>query len=416
MSEPSPIERVERAIELAATSTVRIEQNVQIPSRAELQSAVLTGQIERGAATGLALEGGGESLGFWIERERGAIDLRPVGDEALKSLSVAIPGIDHGLVQWDRSDHRAERTLRELLRLHLTCDPGRWLPLLTALSDGLEPNPEQGDSVLVATPVWRLLELLELPVELFDDVVRKMGLDNGMYPADELIQHLVYRTEPRVGDLAAVVAGAFHDDGSVHIVQIVIDLAPWLQVVRPDLVQGDTFPIVAWQTYEAAEASGDVALFPTTAPDITASLSALVPPDEEIRQLLEQENAIDGDELAMAEGSVRVDPNMIEDLRSQSGAMYFVLNDADPAKTPDALAAMAAAIWAVRHPDEPSEPLASYVSTPTETDDGGWFFADISDMEEEDEILVELVAAVAVAAEGVLDHGTVSATPPASEV
>ena len=90
MSEPSPIERVERAIELAATSTVRIEQNVQIPSRAELQSAVLTGQIERGVATGLALEGGGESLGFWIESGRGAIDLRPVGDEALTAKLDAV--------------------------------------------------------------------------------------------------------------------------------------------------------------------------------------------------------------------------------------------------------------------------------------------------------------------------------------
>ena len=397
---------------MAATSTVRIEQNVRIPSRAELQSAVLTGHITEGEAVGLALEGGGESLGVWFTTDQGAIDLRPVGAEALESLSVAIPGIDSGLVRWDRSDHQAERTLRELLRLHLACDPARWLPIFTTLADRVEANPEQAESVLVATPVWRLLELLELPAELFDDIVRKMGLDNGMYPADELIQHLVYRSEPRVGDLAAVVAAAFHEDGSVAIVQIVIDLAPWLTVVRPDLVQGDTFPIVAWQTYEpASDTPSDGAGFPGAAPDITSSLAALVPPDEEIRQMLEQEASASAT-AEIPDGTVRVDPNMIEDLRSQSGAMYFVLSDADPAVALDALNAMATAVWQVRHPDEPADPLASHVSAPTLTEDGGWFVADISDMEEEDEILVELIAGVATAADGVLAAGTVSATPP----
>ena len=52
------------------------------------------------------------------------------------------------------------------------------------------------------------------------------------------------------------------------------------------------------------------------------------------------------------------------------------------------------------------------MSAPTLTEDGGWFVADISDMEEEDEILVELIAGVATAADGVLAAGTVSATPP----
>ena len=416
MNEPSPMERIGRAIELAATSSVQVEQNVRIPSRAELQSAVLTGRIELGAAVGLALEGGGESLNFWIGDSHGAIDLRPVGAEALESLSVAIPGIDQGLVQWDRSNHRAERTLRELLRLHLTCDPGRWLPLFAELSQSVETNPEQADSVLAATPVWRLLELLGLPPELFDDVVRKMALDNGMYPADELVQHLVYRSEPRVGDLAAVLAAAFHDDGSIHVVQIVIDLAPWLSVVRPDLLQGDTFPIVAWQTYEPADARGaEDTEFPATASDITASLAALVPADEEIRQLLAQEN-VEHENATISDGAVRVDPNMVEDLRSQSGAMYFTLREADATSALDALNAMATAVWAVRHPDQPGEALASHVSAPTTTDDGGWFIADISDMEDEDEILVELVAAVAVAADGVLERGMISATPPDSAV
>jgi hypothetical protein len=416
MSEPSPRQRVERAVELLASSTMRIEQNVRIPSRGDLQSAVLTGCMRDGAATGLALEGGGESLTFWIGDEQGAIDLRPVGAEALESLSVAIPGIDKGLVQWDRSNHQAERTLRELLRLHLTCDPARWLHLFEVLADGVETNPEQAASVLVGTPVWRLLELLGLPPELFDDIVRKMALDNGMYPADEMVRHLVNRDEPRVGNLGAAIAAAFAEDGSIHIVQIVVDLAPWLHVVRPDLVPGDTFPIVAWQTYEPVDDDESVheVAFPGDAPDITASLGALVPPDEEIRQLLAQEHSAPG-AASIPDGSIRVDPNMIEDLRSQSGAMYFVLSDADPVAAPGAISAMIDAVRAVRHPDEPTEALASYVSAPTMTDDGGWFFADISDMEEEDEILVELVAGVAVAAEGLLEHGTVSATPPASE-
>ncbi len=272
-----------------ATSSVRIEQNVRIPSRADLQSAVLTGWIEGGVATGLALEGGGDSLDFWIEDDRGAIDLRPVGREALTSLSVAIPGVEEGLVRWDRSNDRAERTLRELLRLHMACDPARWLRAFGALGDSVEANPEQAGSVLAATPVWRLLELLGLPPELFDDVVRKMALDNGMYPADEMVRHLVYRTEPRVGDLAAVLAATFHEDGSIHVVQVVIDLAPWLDIVRPDLVQGDTFPVVAWQTHEPEPVDDGVGAFPSHAPDITESLAALVPPDEEIRQLLEQD-------------------------------------------------------------------------------------------------------------------------------
>lgn len=411
--EPSPRERVARAVELLASSTVLIEQNVRIPSRGDLQSAVLTGWIRDGEATGLALEGGGESLTFWIGDERGAIDLRPVGAEALESLSVAIPGIDKGLVQWDRSNHQAERTLRELLRLHLTCDPTRWLHLFEALADGVETNPEQAASVLVGAPVWRLLELLGLPPELFDDIVRKMALDNGMYPADEMVRHLVDRAEPRVGNLAAAIAAAFAEDGSISIVQIVVDLAPWLHVVRPDLVPGDTFPIVAWQTFEPVddENSVNAVSFPSDAPDITPSLGALVPPNEEIRQMLAQQDAATGP-AETPDGTVRVDPNMIEDLRSQSGAMYFALTDADPTAAAAALEAMAAAVWDVRHPDEPSEALASHVSAPVLTGDGGWFIADISDMEEEDEILVELVAGVAVAAEGVLDGGTISASAP----
>lgn len=90
-------------------------------------------------------------------------------------------------------------------------------------------------------------------------------------------------------------------------------------------------------------------------------------------------------------GNVTVDPSMIDAMAASSGAMHFVLSDVQG----DAVAAMQAAraaVLAVEHPDEPGEPLASFASDVVEHVEGAQFWVDISDMEEERDILEHVLA------------------------
>lgn len=374
---------------------------------------VLGGWIVDGASRALALEGGGESLAVWLEEDRGAIDLRAIDAEALQSLAEAVPGVEQGLVSWSRGDGQVERTMRELFRLRLMCDPARWLPVFEALSHRVEDNPEQSGSVLVATPVRRLLELLGLPAGLFSDAVRMMFYDNGFPLGDPVVAHLVSEAEPRVEDQGALLAALFDADGAVSIVQIVIDIHDWLSVVRPELTIGDSFPVVWWQTYEAAGEAPD-APAPETV-DLTDALAALTPATEEIEAMLSdiEDGTAGGDGLELVASTVRVDPQMRSDLRRQSGAMAFVVRNAEPAEAvPNALAAMSSALWTIQHPDEPGTPLPSFVSDPVLIDGGGWFWADISDMEEEGAVIDQIVTVAVAAASRVLDAGELSAKRP----
>lgn len=86
-------------------------------------------------------------------------------------------------------------------------------------------------------------------------------------------------------------------------------------------------------------------------------------------------------------------------LAQQSGAMRFAVHseNSDRDRVSSAMVEAAAAVARVPHPDEPTGKLASFVSEvdTTEADpQRTWFWADISDMEDEPEIIEHLIAAV----------------------
>lgn len=91
---------------------------------------------------------------------------------------------------------------------------------------------------------------------------------------------------------------------------------------------------------------------------------------------------------------------LIDELAQQSGAMKFAVRRDQKNSDGSLTTAMAQAserVGEVRHPDEPDEPLASYVSEVQVNNDFVWFSADISDMEEEPMVLNEIVDAILAA-------------------
>jgi hypothetical protein len=91
--------------------------------------------------------------------------------------------------------------------------------------------------------------------------------------------------------------------------------------------------------------------------------------------------------------TVTIGPGMLDDMRASSGAIHFVLSSVQG----DAVAAMQAAqaaVMEIGHPDEPGEPLASFLSDVVAIDSGAQFWADIIDMEEQPIVLERLLAAV----------------------
>lgn len=93
-----------------------------------------------------------------------------------------------------------------------------------------------------------------------------------------------------------------------------------------------------------------------------------------------------------------VDDGVLEYMRDEgSGAMYFELVDAEPrGAAVDAMQAAGEALYSEPHPDEPDGGLPSYVTDaeaiPGES--GAFFWADISDMEEEPAVLRQVLDTV----------------------
>lgn len=396
--------------------TVDIEQHVWLPAREQREGPVLVARIVEGRSQGDRLFHGG--LPVWWEDERRAIDLREIIGSLPPQLISMVAGLEDGLVQWDPADHRAERAIRELFRLHLMSDPGQWLRMLASLSPELIDNSALAESVMITVPVPRLLDLLALPVDLLDDVVRNLIMGNGAPPHHPTIDHIISGAEPRLAKAYATIAATFADDGSIQVIQIAIDLQAWVSAVEDRDVEHE-FPVVMWQTYERS--SGEIAMppFPDEATDITSALHSLPSPSEQIAGMIAADDqpemispltpAATPADLPPRSAEFLVDPLMLADLRNQSGAMTFALRDADPQPAARALTAMVAAIGALRHPDEPSGALASFISDVTLTADGGWFWADISDMADEDDVLADIVTTAAAAALDHLDDGMLSA-------
>lgn len=94
---------------------------------------------------------------------------------------------------------------------------------------------------------------------------------------------------------------------------------------------------------------------------------------------------------------MRAAPNLIEALAQQSGHMKFAIRrgaDLSDAHLTQALERASIRIRDVKHPDEPDDPLASFISEVQMNHDFIWFYADIADIEEEPELIAEVVATV----------------------
>lgn len=94
---------------------------------------------------------------------------------------------------------------------------------------------------------------------------------------------------------------------------------------------------------------------------------------------------------------VNVAENLAEQLAKQSGLTKFAMRRGLAHEDDELIQAMTTAsqrVWDVRHPDEPSDLLASFVSGVDMNDDFVWFWADISDMEGQPEVLAEVIKAI----------------------
>ncbi|MCO4835712.1 MAG: hypothetical protein KC481_18800 [Acidimicrobiaceae bacterium] len=161
-----------------------------------------------------------------------------------------------------------------------------------------------------------------------------------------------------------------------------------------------------WQTFDF-----DPDIAPQSWPDAIDLTAEVADQSRRLQISVEQEYAARAGAGAAAPddpaGKVTIDPDMIEQMRASSGGMYFALTKVDG----DAVAALHHAqtfVQAVRHPDEPNGALASYVSDVVDTAEGAHFWADISDMEEETEVLEELLDAVVSAVASVVNSAHLS--------
>lgn len=114
---------------------------------------------------------------------------------------------------------------------------------------------------------------------------------------------------------------------------------------------------------------------------------------------------------APAQPTVTVAPGTLERLSATTGAMRFELRDAVDAES--AQAAMRDArrrVLAIRHPEEPDEPFASYASAVDERDGVITFVVDMADAEAyEGTVDAALDAVVSALAEAGIHTGTLSA-------
>ncbi len=226
-----------------------------------------------------------------------------------------------------------------------------------------------------------------------------------------------------------------NDDGRIETSQVIIRLDEFLNTVfrRDDVVdmlareeQSTAAEIrefldsaaergllaymnVLWQNY-----AYDSEVEPVTWPEaLDLSLEVAV----QASQLREPDRddvvaaAFDESAVVWLPANISVDPEMLVMMQESSGAMQFLLSEVDG----DAVAAMKAAqqaVLAIRHPDEPSDALASYVSDVVETETGARFWADISDMDEEEAVLEEVLEAVIIATGAVVTSAHLSSELP----
>jgi hypothetical protein len=95
---------------------------------------------------------------------------------------------------------------------------------------------------------------------------------------------------------------------------------------------------------------------------------------------------------------VEIAAGLVEYMASSTGAIHVELRGAgDPESAVRALTAARGAIYRIPHPEEPSEPLPSFASDVTATDDGATFWFDAADAEAYDGLLDQVAASIAAA-------------------
>jgi hypothetical protein len=100
-----------------------------------------------------------------------------------------------------------------------------------------------------------------------------------------------------------------------------------------------------------------------------------------------------------------VDPDLLDYMASNSGSCTFVLKDTSPEAAVRGLRSACRAVGAIPHPEEPDDPLPSYMSAPEPTGDGARCTIDMADAEAYEGLLERVLQAVleGLAAEGVAE-------------
>lgn len=92
--------------------------------------------------------------------------------------------------------------------------------------------------------------------------------------------------------------------------------------------------------------------------------------------------------------AVIVDPELLDHIAAHSGSCTFLLQDVPPEDAVRGLRAAARAVATIPHPEEPEDPLPSYVSSVEVTAGGAGFTIDIADAEAYDGLLERVLDAV----------------------
>jgi hypothetical protein len=102
--------------------------------------------------------------------------------------------------------------------------------------------------------------------------------------------------------------------------------------------------------------------------------------------------------------AVVVDPGLLDYMASNSGACTFVLKETSPEAAVRGMQSACRAVGAIPHPEEPGDPLPSYMSVPETTGDGARCTIDVADAEAYEGLLERVLQAVldGLATEGVI--------------
>lgn len=120
--------------------------------------------------------------------------------------------------------------------------------------------------------------------------------------------------------------------------------------------------------------------------------------------------------------AIVVDPGLLEYMASHSGSCTFVLSGVPEAEAVEGMRSACRAVGSIPHPEEPEDPLPSYMSGIAASGDGARFTVDMADAEGYDGLLERVLDAVleGLAAAGVdgglLTYPAVEPTPTIEEV